>query len=265
MRPVSADRLAAFAVGKARRVLVPYLAVTAMFLTLLVAGIGDSPLGARNIVGYVFVGIEHLWYLPAILVVFAIVALLEGRSALATARAAGAAVAIAAVVSMIVSAIAPVPLTELLPVATSAYLLPYFLFGLGCRRFGWHRTRAALIVGLAGVTVAFGAQHLALHGMVDLPLGRHGVLATLGGVTSSMLLLNIGMQQTWIARLGGFSMTIYLFHLHGLWAGERLGNVANLGTPGLLATKILLALALPIMLELVGVRHRLGRLALGHR
>ncbi len=266
MRPVTADRIGSFAVGKARRVLVPYLVATTLLLGLSWSvGRGEVTIEGWNVVGHILVGAQHLWYLPAIMVVFAIVGVIDARGVLGTSGRVAAALVVAISVSFVVALVVPGSVNAWLPIANSAYLLPYFLYGLGCRRFGWHQASTAFMIATTAAVVSLGAQSLSLNGLLDLPLGRHGILATVGGIATATLLLRLGKQQVWIARVGGFSMTIYLFHFYGLSVGKSLSEILSLGTPGMLAMKLIFGVSVPIVLELVLIRFRLGRIALGLR
>ncbi len=266
MRPVGPGRLRTFFAGKARRILVPYLVASVLLLILTwTVGMGELTVRSGDLLGHLLVGVQHLWYLPAILVVFAIVVGLEARATLGSGRRAVIAVLIASAISFVVATVTPISVTELLPISTSAYLLPYFLFGLGCRRFGWHRSPGAIVVATFAAALALALQHLALHGVLDVPLGRHGAVATIGGIATTTLLLRLGAQQVWIARLGGFSMTIYLYHYYGLSVGKTVGGAFALGPTGILATKVAFGLALPVVFELVAARFRVGQSALGVR
>lgn len=264
MRPVTSDRLGSFAVGKCRRVLVPYLVSASLLLFLSwTLGMGELTISGWDLFGHFLVGPQHLWYLPAILVVFGIVALLEARYSLATSRRLAVAVLIAALTSFVAADAGSI--SGWIPIGGSAYLLPYFLFGLGCRRFGWHQLPAAGMVAATAAALALGAQHLTLNGLLELPLGRHSVLATVGGLATATLLLRLARRQVWLANIGGFSMTIYLFHFYGLSVGKAISEAFSFGSSATLALKLIVGLSIPVALEVVAVRSRPGRIALGHR
>jgi len=92
-----------------------------------------------------------------------------------------------------------------------AYLLPFFLAGMGIRRFGLARrlSRRTAMWMLAGLGLVFLAILL---GLVDNPQ-RQSLPAILIGVLTCTALLQLEWQSSLLAGIGVFSYGIYLYHV----------------------------------------------------
>lgn len=105
------------------------------------------------------------------------------------------------------------------------WLLPFFLTGVGLRRWGvlaapgWP-IRLALAAGLLvtiAVPPALAAGGLTLPRPADRPLS---LAVGLVGVCALYAWRRV-LQAAWLVRLGGYSYGIYLFHVFGA-AGSRI-------------------------------------------
>lgn len=229
LRPVQAGRLLSFLKGKARRLLLPL--ISAVTLTLLFAHVMGSKTGlalplSRLHEAYLY-PFTHFWFLQAICWVFISIAVLEGFGWLS---ALGPWLGVLAV-SCIARALIDEP-PRWFAFDGFLYLAPFFLLGLGLRRFESSLRRPAAARAAAGIAL-FGLllQQLALQGFLSLnPLDKLSLLSTVTGLSSSMALLFYRVQLPLLASLGSYSYTVYLYHHFGIAAGKQLAAALDVGS-----------------------------------
>ena len=156
--PVMTGRVAPFATKKLRRLGLPLLTLTTIYYLLtFVAGDvnGKVPLGDAWRI-YVFPYV-HLWFLQAIVLIFAALVVLERVGALATFRRFSATLVCAAVAG---AAIGGLAYESLFSYENAIYLLPFFLLGLGANRFREVLLQPAVAWACTLVFVIAAAFHL---------------------------------------------------------------------------------------------------------
>ena len=198
-RPYKGDALM-FVKGKVRRLLVPMLLVGTLFAVLQAVTPGTNDKTTDWHLLHI-VPVAHFWFLESLFIVFMVTACLERLSFLSTPL---------RWLLIWMTAVALFIFTEL-PVYFglygAVYLLPFFLLGLACKRFSHLFQKvprfwlSAAVVGYVVYMVYYGA----------LP-GWNSLTAVLLGAASCAALLRSGLQLRWLAWIGYFSFSIYLFH-----------------------------------------------------
>ena len=156
--PVMTGRVAPFATKKLRRLGLPLLTLTTIYyLATFVAGDvnGKVPLGDAWRI-YVFPYV-HLWFLQAIVLIFAVLVVLERVGALATFRRFAVTLLCAAVAGFTIGGLA---YESLFSHENAIYLLPFFLLGLGANRFREVLLRPAVAWTCTLVFVIAAAFHV---------------------------------------------------------------------------------------------------------
>lgn len=213
--------------SKARRLLLPLLSVGLLFwLVGSVMGQAQPPL-----ISLLYMPYAHFWFLQATFVIMTTFVLLNaiwpGRS---TALAAGL-IGLAALVW--VSGLRATP--NLFSVNQVAYLMPFFMLGYLCA----HGTlvlrlkaRVSPVLAALTVLVLIGLGYALVSELIAVPseAGRRALGLGIGAAFCLCLLI-IAPRNPALVRLGGYSYTIYLFHVF-FTAGslETLRAVAP-GTP----------------------------------
>jgi peptidoglycan/LPS O-acetylase OafA/YrhL len=210
-RPLRPGQALKFAGGKARRLGVPLVVAATVLYGLRFAGHQRVPPLSRMWTIYVF-PYWHLWFVQALLVVFAAMVLLESLGALSTFRRFVLVLALAVVLFWS----APFERRDVLGVENATYLLPFFLWGLGVHRYRDRlRTRPALIAtGVCFVVTQSLHGYLVLTGTVapiDAVANRSG-LNLLIGFSASLCALHCLPRIRLLERIGGSSYPIYLYH-----------------------------------------------------
>jgi peptidoglycan/LPS O-acetylase OafA/YrhL len=263
LRPASAPTWSGFMAGKVRRLFVPLLIVGGAFVLLQLVTPGvNARVEARDVPWMLLIPHAHFWYLYALAWVFLWVGTLDAFALLD--RPWRWALLLAAAFALMASRILSTPVLGL---GHAQYLLPYFLLGLGARRFSVGRGRR-LALGLVGLGVAGLILYQgAWFGWWRLDgLGQYAVTTLVGSVTVVGLLV---YRVAWgpLATLGDFSYGIYLMHVFGTAAARILLHRAGVeAMPIHLLAGVLAGVALPIAIERA-VAHRpwLLLLLLGRR
>jgi peptidoglycan/LPS O-acetylase OafA/YrhL len=246
-----------FVRGKARRLLVPLLVVGTAFalVQVLVPGTNDELRGSEWLLIHVDpVGLY--WYLEALFLIFLAMLVLDGLRLLDRPAALAAVFVAAAAASVVFTP------TRLLGINGAVYLLPYFLFGLGLQRFRHHVDRPRTLA-LGAVAAAVGAAWCIAGIVVGAAPSTRSLPALLAGCGLALLLLLARWQSSWLAWIGAYSYTIYLFHAFAT-AGIRI-SLETVGA-GVLVLHVVLGtlggLAFPVVLDHVARRWRWSRVAL---
>ncbi|ODT10886.1 MAG: hypothetical protein ABS35_41775 [Kaistia sp. SCN 65-12] len=256
-----ADRaaLGAAIVKKLRRLGIPLVVVSTLFYVCfgLVYGHVSMPIWQIYVLPY-----EHFWYLQATILMM--VGLLVGCYLAGT----HARLLLTALfpIACLVFIAAPQFEPNILAVNSALYLLPFFLLGQLLRVWSADRRIRAVparripLVILFGLVVAvlFALDAAQFAGLNQLDFERQSTLGLLFSVSTCLALFLSELEWAPLAFIGGYSYTIYLFHVF-FTAGLR--KVLDIVYPGLaaelyFAVALLAGLLLPILLHQLLVRWR---------
>jgi peptidoglycan/LPS O-acetylase OafA/YrhL len=251
LRPATGATWSRFMAGKVRRLCIPLLVIGSAFVTIQMITPGvNAQLAPRDLPRLLVIPYAHFWYLYALAWAFLVVGALDARGLLedrwqwmlllATSFALRASGLLA---------------TPVLGIWHAQLLLPYFVLGLGIRRFSVRRGRplaiALLGFGAAGMVLYqgcwFGWQQLG-------DVGQYVVRSVVSAV-AVIGCLTYRVSWTPLAMLGPFSYGIYLMHLFGTAGARILLQEAGVESLPVLALAGLLAgIAVPIAVERA-IRH----------
>ncbi|MGY1604978.1 acyltransferase family protein [Geodermatophilus sp. SYSU D00815] len=259
LRPVAAwPGYRRLVVGKVRRLLVPLVTVGALLfaLQLVVPGVNQRPDPADFWRVGVY-GFEHLWFLQAIFLVFVLVGLLDATGALDRPSSWGGAIAAACVLDLLVRV---PPAADVFSINSAAHLLPFFLLGLGLRRFAGALDRPGLLVGVLPAFAAVFALRLGLLlAGTSLPAPADRLLGLVVGLTglTALFLLRRTLCSAPLAWLGGYAFGIYLLHVFGAAAARIALERAGVHDDVVLFGLVLAAgIGLPVLFERTLGRYR---------
>jgi fucose 4-O-acetylase-like acetyltransferase len=193
-----------FLAGKVRRLLVPMLVVGTLFAVTQTFVPGTNLNFNRAAYDWTMlhiIPVAHFWFIESIFIIFAAIAILDAFPFMHGAR----------TFALVVTAATVAHFSDALPMyfglRGALYLLPYFLCGLGCRRFDIRPSRLLMPLVIFGYGLAFaGLLGLAPH------TERISLLALFLGASAPLLLLHSGWQQPIIQYVGVNSYAIFLFH-----------------------------------------------------
>lgn len=218
MRPVGPGSVPSFLQGKARRLLVPLLTLSSLqFVAKAVVPSVNSPVEFGQMWRIYLFPFDHFWFLQALALIFVVVALLDGSEQMRSFRgwALVAALALAAYFFM-------PRFTTLFAFPDALYLLPYFLLGVGMRRFAPVFARPALTpIALFCFSIAFAAHQLGLLGVFEHRFDKTSLGGLVIGLAGCFLLFRARLASTWLAWLGSYAYSIYLMHIFPM-SGSRI-------------------------------------------
>jgi peptidoglycan/LPS O-acetylase OafA/YrhL len=264
-RPLEPGEALRFLGKKLRRLGVPLIVASSILYALHLAMHDTVPSVTRMWTVYVH-PFYHLWFVQALLPVFAVLVVLESFGALATL---GRYLAVL-VLSLALYAYGPLIAPDLLGLRNATYLLPFFLWGVGVHRFRHLlQSRPALLVAIACFVVAQG-----LHGSMVItrtlapiePVATRSAWTLLIGMSVGLCGLLLLPRVHLMERIGASSYTIYLYHpLFAAAVLSSMGALTPLPTSLLFVLAGAAGLAGPMVMELVAARIPLGGLLLEGR
>lgn len=255
MRPLKAKSgYAEMLVGKSKRLLLPFLVVGSIYFVWQVVGPGDIVKTEIGGIGHFWLyGDEGpYWFLQAVFWCFVVTAALDAFGAIDGIRG-WATVTCVAVLAYVLPTLTMSG--ELFNYASGLWLLPFFLFGLGLRRFPsvtlsrWTALSFALLVAGLAARVALDEP------AGDSILGRAAALCIGAGGIWLLFRIRRRIPTAGLAFIGQYSFSIFLFHTFALTVIYNLFPRVGLENPWML-----LIVALPFAIGTAIVFERwLGR------
>lgn len=210
-RPLRPRQALQFSGKKVRRLGVPLVVASTLLYGLHFAMHHQVPPLSRMWSIYVF-PYWHLWFVQALLVVFAALIVLESLGALSTCRR----FVVVFALSLVLYLYGPLERQNVLGVQNATYLLPFFLWGLGAHRFrGLLQARRALIATAVCfiVTQGFHSYIVLTRALAPIdPVATRSALDLLIGMSSSLCALQLLPRVRLMEQIGGSSYPIYLYH-----------------------------------------------------
>nr|WP_294512572.1 acyltransferase [uncultured Rhodopila sp.] len=242
---VIAGTFGRFWTKKLRRLGVPLIGVTAVMWLLLTRG-GAQPVPLWQALSFSF---GHLWYIQALMLLFAAISVCDGLF-----RPGRAMLMLAGLAAVMVDQ-SGWHMTTFFSLDGTFYLAPYFLFGMILRENPeWLGDRSAGWMALGVVTIILGCQQLGLQGLMA-PVTALELPAALAGMAGVLFLLQRFPETPLLAVIGGYSYTIYLWHVAaGAAARAVLIKAGIVSIPVLFPPIFAAAVTAPIVLYHVARR-----------
>lgn len=230
------DALGRFCLKKLRRIGLPLLSATVLIWAMRrTMHVDPTPLRDALLFGY-----EHLWYLQSLLILFTLMALWDvwSRPGLVALVLTGLAA------SMVAQSF---PVTTFLSLNGVFYLAPYFLFGILLRdRAEWLHDPGAGLAALGIAAIVLTTQQLSMNGLAN-EINAMQVPAALCGMAGVVLFLRWIPCNSLLATIGGYSYSIYLWHMSTI-AAARVGlmRIGIEGTGPLFVLSLVAAVVVPV-------------------
>jgi len=238
-RRVTRPAFGRFWVKKLRRLGLPLICVTTI-VWLLRTQVYAEPIPLTRALLFSF---GHLWYIQALILLFAAISVCDGFC-----RPGSAALTLAGLASVMVGQ-SGLSVTTCFSLAGAIYLAPYFLFGIILREHPeWLRHRAAGMMALGIVVIVLSSQQLGLLHVTN-PVTELQLPAALAGMAGVVFLLQRFPRSTLLAAVGGYSYTIYLWHVvAGAAVRPMLIKAGIVSVPALFLLIFVAAVTAPIVL-----------------
>jgi fucose 4-O-acetylase-like acetyltransferase len=219
LRPVTRQTsLRKFAQGKLRRIGVPLVVVGTLHY-LVKSTTQEMELPLWQIYFFAF---DHFWFLQAMLVIFAVVMVLDWLAWMSRPW------QLVLIFALTMAYALPRPFaTTFFSIHLAVRFFPFFVLGCMIQRIAWMQSKkVAMIAGVLLMAAVAVRQGSWFAGQAQtLPL-RLPVAATIGAC-GSIVLFYLRRPNRYLAWLGKYSYTIYLFHVFGtagmLMVLSRLG------------------------------------------
>lgn len=217
LRPVRRESARKFLVNKAKRLLLPLISIGSLFVAVRAHAprVNMRP-QLDEILRVPFYPQAHFWYLHSLFVVFVVVAALESVGALEG-------FGMFSVVFAASGYLLASPLREVnfFGISGACYLLIFFLWGIGLRRFAaLFESKNVLVPFAVGSLGMIVVHQLGLLGLLKVDTENVGFVSVLGGLCTTAWLIYKCPTVSWLARVGHYSFGIYLMHVFGT-AGAR--------------------------------------------
>jgi len=208
-RPVVAGSYLEFVLGKARRLLLPMCVVATAEYLMRAATQPDAP-GLADLWQVYVLGYVHYWFLMAVFLAFLVVAALEVHGRLATMRGWLVYLGVATLLMLVRPFDGRVWPFSL---GGAAFLLPFFLLGVGLQRwagriFTTRNVVIAAVLFVASMTL-FQINWVYDDQLIDSRKG--GIVGVILGASAILLLFRFRPSSRVLAWVGGYAFTIYLF------------------------------------------------------
>lgn len=204
----------AYIKGKSRRLLIPLIFVGGFFMLIQSNTPGVNKDVEFNVAAYLLFPYAHFWFLQSVFTIFLVIMFVEVFQAWN--RYSFLVVFVVSILAFFYSNLA----TDLFSLSRTLYLMPFFMLGILVNQYG------LIGIGFGFKVLIFWVLALLLGLYSSLLLdsvspNRISVLALAIGVLGCIFLVNLKMKIGLLAYLGGFSYSIYLYHVFGT-AGIRM-------------------------------------------
>lgn len=249
--PRTLSALASAFSGKLRRLGLPLITVSSLFWVVSRLSGVDQKTPYTDVL---WTNYQHYWFLQASLIITAVL-LLAGFAVGGMRRAATLLILPVVVLFLLQPEADP----DVFSVNQAVYLAPFFLTGLLVRSFAVESEllvrpglRLAVIGGLGSVAVVlFILNAMVVLHLADLPFDRQSAAGLLLGLSACLALLAIRPRIAILARIGGYSYAIYLFHVFFTSAARQLAHrlVSDVPDAAVFAIALVAGVGLPIVIE----------------
>jgi len=194
---------------------------------------------------------DHFWFIESLFLIFMLMIFIELTRSMSTFP--------RALIVLFISVLAYLNIwgTRYFSISGAIYLLPYFLTGLILQRFNI----LAILKPPAGLGILLIAMGLLI--TTSDPFQKRSIHTLLISGMGCIGLLALNLKSVFLAGIGVYSYTIYLFHVYFTAASRIVLTAAGFDNVYLLlVVGIISGIAGSILLDIIASKYRLGRLLL---
>ena len=201
---------------KAQRLLIPMIAVAAIYYIIKAVMPGEAGDPIHMIWTLLILPYNVYWFLPSLFWLFVVIALLDIYKCLDKLVNLVALIILSACFYRYQSLIIPANTPNLFSYQGAIYLMPYFLIGIGIQRFKTVFSNKYVMTTLAGsFAICMILVQLVWFQVIGDGFAENGRNSWLGictGLASVALFYNNRIKFSSFVWIGGFTYSIYLFH-----------------------------------------------------
>jgi peptidoglycan/LPS O-acetylase OafA/YrhL len=259
-RPVIPGHALTFSMKKLKRLLIPLLVATTMFFAIqnLTPGVNAPPMDWSQMWRIYLFPYAHFWFLQALLLIFAFTLVAD--------RWMKNIWSYAVVLALLLAAhfLVKIGFTKnYFSIAGALYLAPLFVLGIGVNRFsGEFRKPALKRLSLVVVVLLWSVYAIeCFQSPLDAP-GRGTLLGTTLSIASCLAVIYWLPTSRWLATLGAYSFSIYLYHVMFTAAARIvLTAIGDTGLPIHFVIGLAAGIAGPITFEIAIRKYPFARRA----
>jgi len=222
LHPVNSKFFNDFIVKKIRRILLPMIFVGAAYFLLQYLVPGTNKKGDLiEIWKIIVLPYTLFWYLPSLFLVFALIAVIDSYRKMETFISWFLIFVLALGILLIRDLIITQESLNYFSYKGALYLLPFFIMGIGIKRFkDYFRNRIFISSLLIILAVSLIIQQLAWYNILEYSFSKSGGIGLIIGLTGTILLFRLHWKVNWLIWFGSFAYSIFLFHAFGTAAGR---------------------------------------------
>ena len=263
LHPADFSQLKSFIIKKVCRILLPMIFVGTAYFLLQYFTPGTNMKGKLSEIWQILVFPYSLfWYLPALFIVFIIVALIDALEKLNTFTNWLVIVGITLLLLIFRGSYIPLNAPNYFCYQGAIYLLPFFLIGVGIKRFNRFfidNTFTAILLCI--LLISLTVQQLAWYGIIQYNLSKGSGVGLLIGLAGTMLLFRLKWRVKWLIWFGSYAYTIFLFHSFGTAGGRIITNKIGIhATPVIFILSLICGLFVPVLAELILDKNGVARM-----
>ena len=250
LRPVAQNSMFTFMNKKVRRVLLPMIFVGGSYYLIqnLVPGTNNNydlySIWRIFIFPYTF-----FWYLYSLFLVYIIISIIDVNKWCQKMSHWAILFSVSLLLLIARDVFIPESIPNYFGFKGTIYLLPFFIIGIGIRRFKAYLSNPNFIKTLSIlVFISLVIQQLSWYDMIEYKFNSHSGLGLFIGVGGTIICLQIKFSIKWLVWIGSYAYPIFLFHSFGTSGGRILLNATGVTQTSLVFLfSLILGIALPII------------------
>ena len=263
LHPVTSKYFNDFIVKKIRRILLPMIFVGGAYFLLQYLVPGTNAKGDLSEIWKIFVFPYTLfWYLPSLFLVFVLVAIIDSFRKMETFINWLLVFCLTLMILLVRDYFIAQESLNFFSYKGAVYLLPFFIMGVGIKRFKDFFNNRIFIASLLIILIcSLVIQQLAWYKLFDYNFSKSGGIGLLIGLTGTILLFRLRWKVNWLIWFGSFAYSIFLFHAFGTAAGRIIIQKFGIHYSAIIFIVSLLAgMCFPIIAEKIFNRFGITRM-----
>ncbi|WP_190295614.1 acyltransferase family protein [Halotalea alkalilenta] len=251
LRPVDPSKIKSFLKGKFRRLYLPIIFVGIPFgiIQYFAPGANNPQDDWWGAFAVLYRSQNHFWFLQSLIVIFLLITIFELLNFFENIKKFAFILAISFVIFL-----TGVASYSFFSLYGAGYLLPFFLLGMGFKRYPicmqFIRGKGFYYVIIL-FFISILLNQLAMNDLLDLDMSRKSPLSLFVGILSCTFLLSIGFKNMVLCWIGMYSFTIYLFHTFFTGFSRLIVSYANVDALWIyVLVGLLLGIFVPILLNI---------------
>jgi peptidoglycan/LPS O-acetylase OafA/YrhL len=263
LMPVTKNYFKIFTIKKCRRLLLPLVFVGGLYYILqsIIPGTSNS-YELKNIWRILLFPYTFYWYLQSLFIVFFVISIIDSFKLSEKIYNWLIILALSFLLLIVRDDLFPETIQNYFGFKGAIYLLPFFLIGVGVKRFESQFNNKYLLWTFGITLIAcLIFQQLSWYKVTDYVFSRYSGIGLIIGITGTITLMHTHFTNKWFAWLGNFAYSIFLFHSFGASGSRIIINALGIHNVAVVFfISLTFGMALPIVAEKILDRFKITRL-----